>query len=442
MAKEAKEAKEAAVVVVPDRTRLSGLVGTIEERILAFEQIAANLATLALNGWKNAQMCKAACWLADGAGMHPAVFMQNHYCMEIQGKLLVEPKWEFVVGVLQSRLPGFKWTVDVETDDCAEVTMSDASGNKHTVRYTLADAKRQGLLGRGGNMWTSGNTREGCFKQAVKRCGRRIGAAALMDMPVGLDGYEMADAEVVGPTPAQVLDEAVSKAAANEPVDVPFVEEAEAGPEPKSARIRLETAIRRYYGPLSKDILAEKVAVIFNAMVKERTGEDPKASFRHGEVGPVDAERMIEYIEAKIALRGKKAAGKGAPESRNDQGTATPDPAEPAADEDEAPLAEAPAAEAAPPAASEAELSQQAAFDALMGTVHRARKLFKRDFVQSSPKNKHVYYFTDQQTFQQAGLADVVKLQRGPDIVAPVRLLEQLNAILSAACDAKERGGR
>src|SRR6267154_1717648 len=98
---------EAAVV----QYRSNALVGTLGEKVTAFDQIASNIAGLALNGWNTTQKAKAACWLADACGTHPATFMQNHYCLEMQGKLIVEPKWEYIVGVLQSRVPGFKFEI-------------------------------------------------------------------------------------------------------------------------------------------------------------------------------------------------------------------------------------------------------------------------------------------------------------------------------------------
>ncbi len=457
------------LVPAPDRSRLSALVGTIEDRIRAFEQIAANLATLQLNGWDNVQKCKAACWLADGAGMHPAIFMQNHYAMTIKGKLIIEPKWEFIVGVLQSRMLGFQMEVLVEADDCAEVRMSATGIKPQTVQYSLMDAKRQGLLGRDGNMWTSGNTREGCLKQAIKRCGRRIGAAALMDLPVGLDAYEIAEVEEQ-PTPAEAIDRAIEKATAK-PVDVPFEEagddtprssgagsgaqalapaagsERPAAPASDAPRVRLNAALAHHYGKLSKADAAAKVSELYAAMVKDRTGVEIKVDVKPGEIGPIEAEQLIEYIAGLLPLvpvSGKEwnanadALSDAINGPRGGGGSKTAD----------APVATSSAGALAPddaPPPEEAEPVQGTAadaYEALMITVARARKLWPRKFILEAPPGSKKFWFVDQPTLSQTGDEESVKLQVGGDVVAPVEKMNQLNAALARLCDEKERGGR
>jgi len=345
-------------VAVPGST---ALVGTMEERIKAFDHIAANLATLRLNGWDDVPKIKAACWLSDGAGMHPATFVQNHYCMVIQGKLMVEPKWEFVLGILQSRVPGFRFEVLEEKNESAKVRMSKPpydEGSTQTVEYTVADAKRQGLFGRGGNMWTSGNTREGCFKQAVKRCARRLAAAALMDLPVGLDGYEVGEAPA--PTPAEALDDAIAKATGTttgvtSAVDVAFEEEPAGDDTPRSQ------------------------------------GAEPEAQ-------------------------------PPAPEPGSERAAAPAD---------------------APKPQGRAVESAQDAYDALMVTVARARKLFTgRKFILEAPPESGKFWFVDHPTLVESGTVESVRLQIAGEIVAPSAQIDQLNRILSAECDSKERGGR
>jgi hypothetical protein len=438
------ESKDTAVAVVQDRSRQNAIVGTIKEQMDAFDQISANLSQLGLNGWDTVPACKAACWLAHGAGMHPAIFIQNHYVMRVQNRLLVEPKWEFIVGILQSRLPGFKWSVLIETDDCAEVRMTDATGADHTVRYSLEDARRQGLLSRGGNAWTSGNTREMCLKQAVKRCGRRIGAAALMDLPVS--EFEALSSE---PSVAEVVGAAISKAGKKDATDVAFEEEgAEASsfsgtseltgaassapskvsaPEsPDTARRRLGVLMVRLFGRLSKAVMAEKVNVLYNAMMLEKTGVDPKMSFKPGQIGPSEAQQLIERLEAKLD---------NTPEASEavESGEAVRLSSPPVEDVDEPPPAEEPAVETG---------TQQAAYDELNVTIARARKLFNRQFVVESPAGSGKFWFNDMATFAQIGDEVSIKLQVGPDVVATVEKMEALNGVLADACDAKERGGR
>lgn len=441
---------ESTAVAVVDRSRMNALVGSLEERMRAFEQIAANIASLQLNGWSTVQKAKAACWLADAAGMHPATFMQNHWCMEIQGRLLVEPKWEFIVGVLQARVPGFKFEVLIETDDCAKVRMSAGNGNSQTVEYTLADAKRQGLLGRGGNAWTTGNTREMCFKQAVKRAGRRLSSAALMDLPVGLEETEIVPALPEGreKSTATVIDEAIAKATgvpAGEGSDpTPTTVGVAQGPSQPSEdagetpRGKLFALLTRQYGKLSKQAALEKSSFLYNAMMKEETGVDPGETFtKPGHIGPVEAERIAKYLQGKMEARQTAA---GAPTEGGKEGAPAvgwkPDGTM-AREDDAAPEAEtAPEPEAAGPSLSDA-------YAELMATVGRARKLFEpRRFVKEAPEGSGKLWYVDAATFQQAGDVTSVRLAVGPDVVAPVEKLVQLNAILAAACDEKERGGR
>jgi hypothetical protein len=427
--------------VVAYRPQSNALSGSLDEKLRAIEQIAANLAGLALNGWNNATRCKAACWLADGAGMHPAVFIQNHYVMEIQGKLLVEPKWEFIVGTLQSRVPGFKFEVLEEEDDHAKVRMSDGR-NEHTVSYSVEDAKRQGLLGRGGNMWTAGNTREGCLKQAIKRCGRRLSSAALMDLPVGIDGYQVLEAEPERSKPAtaaEAIDGALAKAGvktmpADSPRDVAFEE---VGSEPEGlgndpeppfgedlmrelkqldaakVRARLVETIRKFYGSLSNQLISEKVAFLYNAMIEERTGSNPNAKFtKTNPIGPVEAAEVIVYVTGK--MREKNGAPKPEPEATHE--------------EDEAPPEE------------EAERTTEKAYDQLMETVFRARRLFPdRQFIQEHPAGSGKFWFTDRTTLREVGEQNSVLVQKGSEVLIPIDRLDAFARVLGATCDEKER---
>lgn len=440
-------AKEAVTV---ERYRTSALVGTIDEQMRAFEQIATNVSQLQLNGWGTVQKAKAACWLAQGAGMHPAIFIQNHYCMEIGGKLLVEPKWEFIVGMLQSRIPGFTWETLIETDDCAEVRMSDGKST-HTVRYTLADAKRQGLLTK--TAWQS-NSREMLFKQAVKRCGRRIGAAALMDLPVGLDGDSMEVGVEEAPNVAAEIEKAIADAPREErdAVDVPFEE----APSPSSTspsdtpptvstspsdpdanpletpKERLARLIKKKYGPMSGQGMLERATWLYNESVKERTGVDPKEKPKKGGLGPIEAGQAADWLEAQMAKKDSReepaAAAEPVPEVEDE-----PPPAEEAAAPEPEPPARAPSRLFEP--------TKEAAYDVLMDTVFRARKLFApRQFIKEAPPDSNIFWFVDQDIFKEAGYTGSVKLQKAGEVVADVATLEQLRKILEKACDAKERG--
>jgi hypothetical protein len=277
-----------------------------------------------------------------------------------------------------------------------------------------------------------------CLKQAIKRCGRRLSSAALMDLPVGLDGYEAAgDAAPPPPTAAEAIARVVNEAEGKAAVEAEY-EVVQAEPEPP--RVRLFAALTRIYGKLSKDVAAEKVALLYNEMMKEQTGVDPKMKFtKSAGIGPIEAEQLVAYLDARTGNATRSPALTGASGLTGPSGPAEANAAPP--DEDEAPEAEQEAPDRTTEGAQK-ESSWNAAYDALMGTVLRARKLFGRKFVQESPPGSGKYWFTDQQTFAQAGHEASVKLQVGPNVVAPMELLEQLNRILAEACDTKERGGR
>lgn len=441
----AEKQAEQVAVAVQDRSRSNALTGTVEERLKAFGQIAANLAQLSLNGWDEVPKALAACWLADGAGMHPAIFMNNHYCIKDAktGRLLIEPKWEFVVGILQSRVAGFRWKVIEETPTAAEVVMWDAYGNEHRTRYTIEDAKRQGLLGRP-NAWQS-NTREMCLKQAIKRCGRRIGAAALMDLPV--NETEFADAEVVngsGPNAEAAIDAALDKAEkAGGPTDAEFEEAHAAGAPAEEAprgnqeppRTRLAHLITERFGKLAKGPMVAKASELYNAMMLERTGVNPGMNFKSAaEIGPFEAEQIVEWMTAQGAAPHETSAG-SQPGLGAQQGSAAPaDDTPPAAEEDQGVFSvnipEQPAA------------SPQEAYDELMTTVARARKLFGRKYIQEGPVGSGKFWYTDLATFSKLGYEAAVKVQVGQEVVASADVLRSLNRVLAESCDEKERGGR
>lgn len=424
----------------------------MDDRIRAYQQIASNLSTLQLNGWDTAQKCLAACWLAHGSGMHPAVFMQNNYSMILKGRLVIEPKWQFLVAMLQSRVPGFVFKVLDEGEKSATVEMSDGR-NTHKVTYTLEDARRQGLLGRE-NAWTSGNTREMCLGKAIKRCAWRF-PGALMDLPLG--DYDETEMEQTNgqPSPTQAIDEAIEGATKPQVEDATFqeipaespttsqirkdVDEiANLGPElvsgsapakpeaPKqSPRQRLyATLVRWYGGALNKDLVAEKASFIYNEMMKERTGNDPKVTFQPGQIGPVEAEQLIEYLEKRIATKGLNGAKAQAP-----------------AQDDAPPAEEATEPERASEQGPEYRTAATA-YEEFHVTIARAKKLFGRKYLVENPPGSGKWWFTDQPTFSQAGEASVLLLVKDGAPVVPMEKIDQLNRILAAACDERERGGR
>jgi len=427
------EKRETAVVV----SGLTAIVGTLDEKARAFQQIASAASSgLFPAGYDTVPKILAASWFGDGLGVHPTIYMEGIQPVQFGGKTVREPKWEFVNALLRSRLPGFDFTVLEESDTACEIEFFAAGRKSQKSKYTMQEAVKQGLAGPSGRNRDGyeKNARKMLWKQCFKMGADRIGADVLAGLPAM--SFDTEDVSVSAPTPAQAIESAIAKAT-GKPVDVPFEEEAEqvaniggvlehipAEPpaEPESARVRLAGAVKRRYGNLSKAVLSEKVNLLYNVMIEEQTGVNPKQEFTAKRpIGPVEAEQLITYLDE---TRKKKPNG-GNGQAEN--------------------VEEAPAAEETP----EPETNETAggttlveSYDNLMGTVLRARKLFGRKFIQEAPPESGKYWFVDQLTFAQAGYKASVKMQVGPDIVAPPELLEQLNCILSEACDAKERNGR
>lgn len=416
------ETRESLAVV--DRSG-NALVGTIDEKMRAFEQIAANLAQLKLNGWDNTSRGKAACWLSDGAGMHPAIFIQNHWCMEIKGRLTVEPKWEFVVAMLQSRLPGFTWKVIEETATKCVVWMKSAT-EEHTVTYTIEDAVRQGLTTKGNTAWGA-NDREMLFKQCVKRCGKRIGAAALIDLPIGIEGNEIAVPRTDGDKPketsaAEVVDGALTDGAQAEPKAKP---ERATRPDQATAIKALSAALVRKFGRQTKEVALVNATRIYNAMLLKETGVDTQSTFKRvDDIGPNEAERMVVFMESNGITT---------------EPAPTTEPEEQAPAAEETPETEADGQETTPAT------DGRTPYARLMDTVVRARRVFKdRNFVKEAPPGSLKFWFVDQKILAEAGLPGSTKIREN-DALAPgvtVMQIDQLEEILAAACDAEERGGR
>lgn len=379
------------------------LVGSIDEQIRAFDQISANMATLQMNGWDTVQKCKAACWLAHGKQEHPAVFIENHYVMLIKGRLTVEPKWEYMVRKLKETVPGFRFKVLEEDAQGAKVSMSDGV-DTHEVGYTLEDARRQGLLGRGENAWTTGSTREMCLKQAVKRAARRLGVGRAAPW-VEVEGLALPEPEPSGAVVVEDETAAVASAPAStgtppEPAPVAAVDN------PIAA---LSVALVKLYSKQSKAVMLEKASFVYNQMMREQTGTDPRRAFmRADQIGPVEAQQMVDYL----AQRKEPAPGQ--------------------------PLAPGGIAAEEPPPAESADVD----YDTFSVTINRAKKLFGRKFVAEYPIDSGKFWFVDQATFAQAGKTASVKLMDKGEVVVSQPDLQQLNRILAADCDAAERGGR
>lgn len=449
---------------------MTAIVGTLDEKAKAFAQIASAASSgLFPAGYDTVPKILAASWFADGLGVHPTIYMEGIQPVQFGGKTVREPKWEFINALLRSRLPGFDYEVNEESDIACEITF-EASGRKsQPVRYTMADAVKQGLAGPNGRNRDGyeKNARKMLWKQCFKMGADRIGADVLAGLPAMSFDAEDTLTEGREKSTATVIDEAIAKATgapaaggdgqpaapARDGEQAPSQPSEDAGETPRG---KLFALLTRQYGKLSKQAALEKSSFLYNAMMKEETGVDPGETFtKPGHIGPVEAERIAKYLQGKMEAR-QTAAGapresgtEGAPAVAHtvrtsvSAGTMTAEvvtwkPDGTMAREDDAP----PDAETAPePEAAGPSLSD--AYAELMATVGRARKLFEpRRFVKEAPEGSGKLWYVDAATFQQAGDVTSVRLAVGPDVVAPVEKLVQLNAILAAACDEKERGGR
>ncbi len=388
--------------------------GTIAERIAAFDQIAANLAGLALNGWDTVQKAKAACWLADARRMHPAEFMENHYVLVVKGRLTIWPRWKYVLRVMKETLPGFRYKVESEADDHATVWVTDGT-DEHRVTYSLEDARRQGLLGREGNAWTSGSTREMCLARATTRACDRLGGASR-------SAWLETETPITEPAPEphDELQRAIT-GPDHDPVPAP-----EAMAEPyDDPRTLLSERIEAIYGKLTKAAALGKASFLYCEMMKEETGQDPGTKFKRADhIAPDTAQRMVAWLDRR---------GRESPMLPSDD--AQPPPREP----DPPPLDDEPM----PPAAH--------AHAALMAVVLRARKTVGRDFVKEAPPGSRAFWYTHLETLRQLGTVSnvvngreyppdtsILLMKDGEPQIEP-RIMARLTRVLSDFVDAHER---
>lgn len=289
----------------PGANTLNPIVGTALEKVEAFRQISANLAAsgLEINGWREAKEILAGCWMADALLVNPVMFMQGNWVMNMGGKKVIEPKWDFMIALLQSRVPGFRWKVKEETEERATVWMADGFGNEHEVTYTIEDAKRQGHYGRNALYKTS--SREMLLAKAVKRCGKRVGAHILAGMAAFEPEYEQGQASKDAPAKAREksMAEVMEEGAKEAPAAT-----TEATTTPKKD---LDAEIRKRWGKLTP----AKFAATMNEIAKAALSG---ATFKNwDEVGPADAKIMLEYLRTKY----RGATAPQAAETKPDTGT-------------------------------------------------------------------------------------------------------------------------
>lgn len=425
---------------------LAVVTGTLEEKVKAFQQISSTAAAMVFSayGYDTVPKILAACWNADALMVHPATYMTSVWAIEMERggrkRTVIEPRWEFLHALLKSRLPGFKFKVIAKTPEKCELYFADGDGNEHTEIYTMADAQRQGLAAK--ETYKS-NPVEMLFKQCYKRGADVIGAHILMGLPP-----TRYDDDAVEPPPQRPPD-ALDKAITGEgEKPEPAKKKAKAtAPPPAAGRspiLRLSDMLAKRYGSMKPAEALQKTTILYNQMVKEQTGANPRRVFsRVDELGPVEAEQMISYLTEYDARKAKAAK----PEEHVDPETgeivdpetgevtdAAPEPETPPEPET-TPVHEAP--DYGPPDEDGA-----ITYDSFLVLVKRARGIFKRQFLKESPTGSHSYWFIDQETFGKLGYPTSVHMQKDGAQKIDQQALEGLYKVLAEDCDEAERSRR
>lgn len=379
---------------------LRAIEGTLTEKIAAFKELGAALAQLRLNGWDTVAKCIAACWLADGLGMHPAIFMQNNYCAEYAaGKIVVIPQWPLVLALLRSRVPGFTFRMVEDSERGCTVVMGNAR-DTHTETYTIKDAARQGLvfLKPDGtpdydnpkwkySAWKGGNLREMFRAKAIRRGGSVIGPEAMMGLPSGGDFDNDAAAAEDAPAADMPSMPVSVTAGTSTAVEVDWKES-------------LRTEIRARWGGGLK---GKKMLEIANLIAKEVGLEAFKSA---DEITSESARRMVEFLRQKYGLTGK--AGASAAENTEQDSGMDAAPSAP-----EVPLE------------MEAEVAAEADAD---GDVATLLKLADKGavthpgvvFVKEAPKGSGAMYFVHGPTVKNMGLSAGILLSKAKaQVVSP-----------------------
>ena len=410
--------KAATALAVPDthvRAAVARLgqpiAGDLQATIQAFSELSAALAQLKINGWDTVPKCKSACWISHGLQVHPAVFMNNCWVMELQGgKLSIEPMWPFVIDLMTSRLPGFQWKVLHEGPDYCEVWMKYGA-NEHQYKYSIEDAQRQKLVGGAKtNAWSGGNTREMLKAKAVKRCADMIGGGVMSGLPPMLPEVEAAaEPPKALPSAAEVF--------SSGPAD-PAIADA-----PRQLSVVLNVLYGKSYkdGVVPKDEKLKLVGRIYSQMSGAMT------MFATWEqVSPGDCRLMLDWLKKKYPdtklpeggeAEGEPAALVNTAEVAGGKAAATPaaggTDAAPPAEEVAVPLEE----EAAPPADPLVEAGRNAAededgkFTTVLFLVNRAKKTHaNRNWLREVPVGSGRWYFIDSVIGRRLGFKSAPKL--------------------------------
>jgi hypothetical protein len=420
------------------------IVGSLPEKMEVFKQMAANVAqALMLGGWDNAPKIMSGCWGADAVAVHPFTYMNGVHPANIGGRVVLVPKWEFENSLLRARLPGFDFEVVQNDEEACEIIFKATGRSPQRVRYTIAQAKQQGLAGKNPTLYGT-NVVEGLWKQCFHRGADRIGSDVLMGLPRGYSSDEEELSATPGahePSAAEVIEEAAKP---QRPEDAGAVTSVTAIPDRPAAPVRDWKAemwdwIRDLYGKVKPEKALEAVRIAYKQMNAE-AGIDLAATWKRGdEIGPVDAMNLVTFFARKYPDRklGPDAGGstdaaarEDAPASqaeanrRHEESLAKLDRdlepdlnamREPGADEDEPPP---PSDADAPPAGQRARdlgqadaLARRRTITALREAAKRAAKCMKgRDFLKEAPAGSGKWYFTDLGCLRVCGYEASVRL--------------------------------
>lgn len=392
---------------------LNPITGTPAEKLAQWKDFAANMSEslIAINGWTTAAQYRTACWMADGQGVHPSAFVNGHWLFQVRGnRNVVEPKFEYVVGLMRARIPGFRMKVVEKSGDRAVVWMTNGV-DEHTETYTKEYATKQGLFGK--DTYTQ-NDQDQLFKQCVKRCADVIGSHVTMGLPDLADQREFES--TTKPTP----------------VGSPSLPAAAVPAAPLNEVALLGDFIGRIYKiPSGKANVGAKLAKAALVMTEMRGAkvEYTKAD----QLAPSDAKEIREFLEKKYDENGNPRAGaNGAPAAESSGGGQQPTEAKaagtdaPAAaptrepgDDDEIPPSmydndAPPAEEEQAPDSMAADLAE---LDGKLATLREVAKSAQKShpgvtFIKESPAGSGVWWFVYKPVNDALGQSDSPKLEK------------------------------
>jgi len=389
-------------------TALNPIIGSLPEKVQAFEQIASAIASSnAFAGYDSVQKVKAACWAADALCVHPVAYMTGVYAVLMGGKLALMPKVEFEDGLLRSRLPGYDYTVHVEDAEVCDIEFFAEGRKSQRIRFTMEQAKKAKLSEKDTYRLYPDRM---LFARAFHRGARRIGSHILAGLPDPVDYESRNDAPPDRErSAAEVLDEAAA-------VSVPAV----LAPEEPAPIVdwykELSTTLKNLFGRLTKEQLLAKASTVWAAFCKERGMDVPKPFTQAKDFGPVEAQHMVtwlnrKYPDGKAAVEGKAEPGPGSDQGK--AGASTGESGEP----ERAPVSTA--EPDAPPAMQEQEQPEDEE-DLRVETVYVLAKSAKkshpgRTFVQESPKGSTTFWFVDKEILTARGHSSSLMLQKDGD---------------------------